>query len=150
MQIRPANQEDLRELSGWFRTEQEVKQWGGPGMHFPLDLQRLRVDIGWGTARSFALIDDDGRLVGFAQILERFGRRHLARVAVAPGMRGRGIGGHLVTAVLEAAGDGPDFSLFVYEDNVAARKLYEAMGFETRPPEPPPIRGCLFMVRRAG
>jgi ribosomal protein S18 acetylase RimI-like enzyme len=151
MQIRTATEEDLLALAGWFRSEHEARQWGGPAMHFPLDLAQLRADIQWDTARSYALVDEDGRLAGFAQILNRFGRRHLARIAVAPALRGRGIGRRLMTAVLEATGDGPDFSLFVYEDNIAARKLYEHMGFEAHPcpPEQPQIQDCLFMVRQA-
>ncbi len=43
MKIRPANEQDLAELSGWFLTESEAKNWGGPSIHFPLSLEQLKL-----------------------------------------------------------------------------------------------------------
>ena len=56
MKIRPANEQDLAELSGWFLTESEVKNWGGPSIHFPLSLEQLKIDIEWDVAQSYALV----------------------------------------------------------------------------------------------
>ena len=150
MKIRLANEQDLAELSGWFLTESEAKNWGGPSIHFPLSLEQLKTDIEWDVAQSYALVDEGGSLLGFAQIFDKFGCKHLGRIVVSPGMRGRKLGYKLMAALLNSASqDGVNFSLFVYEDNIPARSLYESIGFEVRayPEGQPEIKDCIFMVK---
>jgi ribosomal protein S18 acetylase RimI-like enzyme len=62
----------------------------------------------------------------------RMGR--LGSVAVAEAARGRGIGGALVAAAESwAVGQGAtEVVLNVWEENVAARRLYERLGYRTR------------------
>ena len=62
MKIRPANEQDLAELSDWFLTESEARNWGGPSIHFPLSLEQLKIDIEWDVADSYALVDEGGNL----------------------------------------------------------------------------------------
>ena len=150
MKIRPANERDLAELSGWFLTESEAKNWGGPSIHFPLSLEQLKTDIEWDVAQSYALVDEGGSLLGFAQIFDKFGCKHLGRIVVSPGMRGRKLGYKLMAALLNSASqDGVNFSLFVYKDNIPAKSLYESIGFEVRayPEGQPKIKDCIFMVK---
>ena len=150
MNLRPATEHDLREISAWFLTESEAKSWGGPKIRFPFRLEQLKNDIEWDVADSFALVDKAGNLIGFAQIFNRFGCKHLGRIALSPKMRGRKLGYKLMASILKATDiDGVSFSLFVYKDNIPARRLYERIGFKVRayPEGQPEIKGCLFMVK---
>ena len=150
MKIRPANEQDLLELSGWFLTESEAKNWGGPSIHFPLNLEQLKIDIEWNVAHSYALVDKGRDLLGFAQAFNKFGCKHLGRIVVSPKMRGRKLGYKLMAALLDSAGTNDvSFSLFVYEDNIPAKSLYESIGFEVRayPEGRPEIKNCIFMVK---
>jgi len=56
-----------------------------------------------------------------------------------------------MAALLDSAGtDDVSFSLFVYEDNIPAKSLYESIGFEVRayPEGQPEIKDCIFMVKK--
>ena len=150
MKIRSANEQDLAELSGWFLTESEAKNWGGPSIHFPLSLDQLKIDIEWDVAQSYALVDEGGNLLGFAQVFDKFACKHLGRIVVSPEMRGRKLGYKLMAALLNSESrDGVSFSLFVYEDNIPAKSLYESIGFEVRayPEGQPEIKDCIFMAK---
>ena len=150
MKIRTANEQDLAELSGWFFTESDVKNWGGPAIRFPLNLDQLKIDIGWDAAESYALVDGRDNLLGFAQAFNKFGCKHLGRIALSPEMRGKKLGKNLMAALLKSAGaPGVCFSLFVYEDNIPAKRLYESIGFVTQkyPEDKPEIKGNIFMVK---
>ena len=151
MKIRPANEQDLVELTGWFLTETEAKNWGGPSIHFPLSVEQLKIDIDWDVADSYSLIDEGGNLLGFAQVFNKFGNKHLARIVISPEMRGNKIGSEFMTTLLNSIGvDGVSFSLFVYEDNIPAKRLYDNLGFVVQPyPDgQPEIEGSKFMVKR--
>ncbi len=150
MKIRPANEQDLLELSGWFLSESEANNWGGPSIHFPLSLEQLKIDIEWNVAHSYALVEKNGDLLGFAQVFNKFGCKHLGRIVVSPKMRGRKLGYKLMAALLDSAGTSDvSFSLFVYKDNIPAKNLYESIGFEVRasPERRPEIKDCIFMVK---
>ena len=150
MKIRLANEQDLLELSGWFLTESEAKNWGGPSIHFPLSLEQLKIDIEWNVAHSYALVEKSGDLLGFAQVFNKFGCKHLGRIVVSPKMRGRKMGYKLMAALLDSAGTNDvSFSLFVYKDNIPAKNLYESIGFKVRayPEGRPEIKDCIFMVK---
>ena len=151
MKIRTANEHDLVGVISWFLTETEVKTWGGPKIHFPLSLDQLKIDIEWDVAESYAFIDELGNLLGFAQVLNKFGFKHLGRIAISPEMRGKKLGYELMTALLNLTFiEGVGFSLFVYKDNIPAKKLYDSLGFAVQeyPNEQPKIKGCIFMVKK--
>ncbi len=151
MKIRPANEQDLSELAGWFLTETEARNWGGPSIHFPLSLEQLKIDIEWDVADSYALIDESGNLLGFAQAFNKFGYKHLGRIVISPEMRGKKMGYKLMAALLNSTGiDGVSFSLFVYQHNIPAKNLYENLGFvvQAYPDGQPEIKGCIFMVKK--
>ena len=55
-----------------------------------------------------------------------------------------------MAALLDSTGTNDlSFSLFVYEDNIPAKRLYESIGFEVQayPEERPKIKDCIFMVK---
>ncbi len=133
MYLRQATENDLKKLSGWFLSKSEVKNWGGASIHFPLILEQLKIGLEWNTAHSLALVGNHYDLIGFAQIFDKFCFKHLGRIIVSPEMRGKKIGYTLMTALLDPDGTTDvNFSLFVYEDNIAAKRLYENIGFKSR------------------
>jgi len=151
MNIRRANDKDLLELLSWFFTEADVKNWGGPLIHFPLSIKQLKIDIEWNMASSYAFLGQGGELIGFAQVFNKYGFRHLGRIVVSPLMRGKKIGIKLMNALLESAKeDNLSFSLFVYDTNIPAKRLYERLGFEEKnyPKERQEVSGCSFMVKK--
>ena len=105
------------------------------------------------AAVNVALVDGDG-LAAFGQAVPRGSERaHLARVVVRPDARGRGLGKALIEAVLAraAAAGFRRVTLYVYNDNVEATRLYARLGFRRAepPPEDPPSPDVSFMQRSA-
>ena len=151
MKLKLATEKDLVEVSGWFSSESEVRVWGGPSMHYPLTLEQLKIDIDWEVAKTYSLVDSLDNLLGFAQVRNRFGYFHLARIVVSPLMRGKKLGYKLMTALLNSVDTkNVGFSLFVYSDNIAAINLYKSIGFEAQsfPEGQLGIEDCLFMVKK--
>lgn len=150
MNIRVACEKDLVKILHWFHTEDEVIKWGGPLIHFPLDLEQLKVDIDWDFAESYAFVDGEDNLLGFSQVFNKFGYKHLGRIIIDPEKRGKKLAHKMLTAVQQIVGKGGhNLSLFVYEDNIPAKKLYEKMGFAVKPyPKgKKEIENCIFMVK---
>jgi ribosomal protein S18 acetylase RimI-like enzyme len=84
--------------------------------------------------RYLGLHDDDGALIGMAgERLRVPGLVEISAVCTAPEYQGGGIGTGLVRAVAASIGDSGDAAfLHVADDNVAAIRLYEKLGFTTR------------------
>ncbi|MGE0213748.1 MAG: peptidase C39 family protein [Parvibaculaceae bacterium] len=103
-------------------AEAAPRSWNDGGRASQLDFGFTRVEP-----------DDKRRLVGYALVLFRDGTQvsRLYSVAVAAGARGKGIAKALVDAA-EMAGkerDALELRLEVREDNDAAIRLYEKLGF---------------------
>ncbi len=151
MKIKPATKKDLSVISDWFSNKTEARHWGGPSIPFPFDLEDLKNAISWNEAESYAFFDELNQIIGFAQLFHKYGYNHLGRIAIAPNLRGKGMGYKLMeTLITSTSGDGSDYSLFGYNTNVPAKKLYERIGFEIRdyPEGKEPIDGCVFMVKK--
>ena len=144
--LRAAHNQDLVQLIQWFSNKSEVKQWGGPSMPFPLNLPSLKKSIAWQQAKSYALVNQNNDLLGFAQILDRDGFKHIGRVATNPYLRNQGIGYLLLKKMILKQKKEHNLSLFVYKDNVAAIKLYRKLGFKTSQPATQRLDNCDFMV----
>ncbi|HVI91820.1 MAG TPA: GNAT family N-acetyltransferase, partial [Dongiaceae bacterium] len=96
--VQPARREDLRVLPGWFSTEAELVQWGGPLLRFPLDPPQLTAMWAECAATPPRRLIWSGRLDGAGIIAhaqavlnwpEKMAR--LARIGLAPAMRGQGL-----------------------------------------------------------
>ena len=101
-------------------------------------------------AQSYVLVKKSGDLIGFAQAFNKFGYIHLGRIVVSPKMRGRKLGYKLMAALLDSVAEyDVSFSLFVFEHNIPAKKMYERIGFkvQTYPVERQEVKDCTFMVK---
>jgi ribosomal protein S18 acetylase RimI-like enzyme len=151
MTIVPVDESHLVTMMDWFPDADACLVWGGAQFAFPFTAESFRRDSRVDELPSFALLDDAGDFVGFGQYYRRNGRCHLARLAVSPAHRGRGYGTALVESLSRRAHEAfgmNEYSLFVLEHNVDARRLYTRLGFapapypETLPPD------HVYMVRR--
>lgn len=141
----------LPELMSWFPDLRSCRTWGGPDFRFPFTEASFREDAKLDSLRSWALLDEVGALAGFGQFYLRAGRCHLGRLAIAPALRGRGLGSTLVHELGQRGKSelGVDsFSLFVLPGNERALRLYQRLGFSAAQyPEPlPAFEGCIYMV----
>jgi ribosomal protein S18 acetylase RimI-like enzyme len=141
----------LPELMRWFLDADACRIWGGPLFRFPFTPATFREDARVDSLASWALLDDSRALAGFGQYYLRAGRCHLGRLAVAPALRGRGLGGTLVRELCRAGSSDlgiETYSLFVLPGNERAMRLYEHLGFTpARYPEADPaFDDCTYMV----
>lgn len=142
--LTPLKIEHLPVLSGWFRDEREIVQWGGTAVCFPLDATQVQAMIVEGRTRPPTrlcwMAQEGGVFVGHAQIAFdwRNGNVTLGRVAVAPDQRGRGLAPLILAPVLDRAFDRPEIDrvqLNVFSWNKSAINTYVRLGFvheETR------------------
>ncbi|MDH4107579.1 MAG: GNAT family N-acetyltransferase [Gammaproteobacteria bacterium] len=149
-----AAESDVEQLMRWFPDAASTRAWGGPFFRHPFDDASFREDLRWGRMASFALRSDAGELLAFGQCYERYGRMNLARLAVSPAQRGRGLGRRFIATLMDAARSElslDEFSLFVYRDNHPALRCYSSLGFRPADyPEGAPLAGeAIYMLRRA-
>jgi ribosomal protein S18 acetylase RimI-like enzyme len=148
--LRATAQREIDELMRWFPDREAVCEWGGPVFRFPFTRHSFVEDIHWGRMASFSLRNPAGRLAGFGQVYERRSRIHLARLAVAPALRGKGVGPCLVERLMargRSLHDLPEYSLLVLRDNVKALRCYEAAGFRVAEyPEDAPLAELCFYL----
>lgn len=130
MKFIPSLESHVEVLSTWFLTKEEIQNWGGPLLRFPIILDQFKKDIGWDIVTSYSLLDNN-ELIGFVQVFDKFGYKHIGRVSIDPSKRGMGLGARLIKELfLEYKNCQKAFSLFVYKDNVIAKNMYEKLGFE--------------------
>ena len=141
----------LRDLMSWFPDRISCQTWGGLQFRYPFTEHTFRQDAKLQELASWAMVSDDGTFCAFGQYYARLGRCHLGRLAVAPRLRGRGIGSTLVRELAQRGLNdlGVDScSLFVLPGNERAARLYSRLGFNAQPyPEPGPLVDvCIYMV----
>ena len=152
MDLVNATAADIPDLMTWFRDARSTQEWGGWTFRYPFDDKTFREDVQLDELDSFAARSDSGELIAFGQVREKFGRGHLARLAVAPEHRGRGLGTELVKSLCEKAialFACSENSLFVSKANLAAIRCYAGLGFREAPypKEDGTEHKTLFMIR---
>ena len=147
-----AEERDIDQLMKWFPDQESVAIWGGPGFRYPFTRHSFAEDIGWRRTASFSLRNAFGDLAAFGQLYERDARIHLARLATAPSLRGRGVGKQLIAELMHqgmSMFSCREYSLFVFRDNLPAQRCYRSMGFELAkyPEGMPHADVCDFLTR---
>ena len=150
--LREATSADIDELMAWFPAHEDVRIWGGPTFRYPFTRTTFLEDVNRGRPASFSLCSPAAELAAFGQVFERLDRIHLARLVVHPAMRGRGVGKRLVDMLMvegRRRHDCDEYSLFVFQDNVAAFECYRAAGFVVReyPEGVPHADVCYYLTR---
>lgn len=130
LELRPFEPEQAELVSSWAPSADEVRRWVSRDT-VPVPPEVVR---GWadedGSLTFVAHVD--GEPVGFGQlwIEDDEDDAEVARVLVAPGHRGRGVGRALVLALAEVAQRyKPSVALRVVPDNAQAIRAYVAAGF---------------------
>ncbi len=125
-------------LARWFGSQAEVIQWGGPMLRFPLtaaQFENMLAETAFDPPSRLAwMICESGRAIGHAQLVldRKRGTARLARVAVAPTDRGRGLALPMLSLVLDQAfaiDRIATATLRVYTFNTPAVRTYERLGF---------------------
>lgn len=151
MNLIQATDQHLTELMSWFSNEEELSIWSGPNCQFPFDVTSFKHDIKFESLKSFVLMSNEDKLLGFGQYYLRLGKCHLGRLVVHPQCRGQGIISHLIQAlsgVGQADLNVDSYSLFVLAHNQSAMKAYTKLGFSIADyPEAMPLENCLYMVK---
>jgi ribosomal protein S18 acetylase RimI-like enzyme len=141
----------LLQMMSWFPSADSCRIWGGPEFRFPFTAETFEADCQLAERHSFALLEAGGLLRGFGQYYLRAGRCHLARLAIAPACRGRGLGTRLIELLAQAgkAALGVEqCSLFVSASNTSALALYQRVGFARADyPHGSGVPGAYYMVR---
>jgi ribosomal protein S18 acetylase RimI-like enzyme len=150
--LRRATLDDLRTVATWVSSARECELWAGWRVRFPIELDLLASTIDFAHQGGFVMVEGHA-LVAFGQIVPKARRRaHLARLIVAPALRGRGLGARLVTALLDRTRQSGHAlaSLNVDPANATAIHLYEKLGFRdaSRPEDEPDPQGSRYMQLR--
>lgn len=136
MVLTDASEADIPALMTWFLDARSTQEWGGWAFRYPFDEKTFREDIQLDQLDSFVVRSESGELIAFGQVRNKFGRGHLARLAVAPKYRGRGLGREFVDRLCQKAiglCECSENSLFVARTNVAALRCYASLGFREAP-----------------
>ena len=137
LRIRPLRPDDYDRL---------IRLWDEAGLdHRPLGRDRraaIEREIA-GPSSVFLVAEEDGQMVGVVLGTHDGRKGWINRLAVAPGVRGRGIGRALVDAVeaqLEACGIGI-VTCLIEEWNADSMRFFEAIGYVEH-------RECVYYSKR--
>ena len=89
--LRPATLDDLHSIIPWVNSREKLSYWGGPALTFPPTPQSIWTEICATSENTYTLVNPNGVVVGFGQILTRVpNATHLARIIISPSLRGSG------------------------------------------------------------
>ena len=132
MHLQPATLEDLQTVLTWIETPEQLKRWGGPLLSWPPRVEQTWRQIEADTHKVFALVGENGEVTGLGQTLRREENGvHLGRIILSPALRGKGVGRVFMQNLIEKGSELFNplfFSLYVYNDNIPAVRLYFFIG----------------------
>jgi GNAT superfamily N-acetyltransferase len=134
LELRPFVEADEPEVTSWFTDAGELRYFAGPRLIWPLD------DGQWRSIRSdpsvtawTALLPASDLPIGHGELIRESAEAvRLARLAVRPHERGRGLGRALVVSLVEKSREAGHctISLTVHQDDATAIRGYRGIGFE--------------------
>ena len=131
-----ASRTEMLQLQSWFNSAEQQHSWGGDNFFYPCSAAEFLSQLCRPNTSSYSLIaEQDGRLLGFGQICDRFGCHHLARLIIAPQERGVGLAKILLYELMIKAQSESSrpLSLYVHRHNDIALNLYRRIGFTIQP-----------------
>lgn len=133
LRLRPFEAHDEEELMSWFATSDELRLFAGDSLRWPLDRRQLALVRTDSSVTAWTAVGAGDETLGHIEItrLPERGWFRLARVAIAPAHRGRGLGLALVNAALDQARErgAKGVDLRVFHSNAVARATYLSAGF---------------------
>lgn len=131
--LRQPEPADYQTLASWVPDAFNCLRWAGPRVSFPFTVAEFSDRLAVAGGESYFLAEERATPCAFGQhwVLVP-GAVHLGRIIVAPAARGRGIGRMLCEQLIEQAiqrAGANIVTLRVYDDNLAAVKLYSRLGF---------------------
>lgn len=135
--FRPFQKADAKALTSWAPSQDELLQWSGPYFTFPLDERQLHEYAATASDHRHLISGVRGEtnsVVAHAELnlLPEHDLGQIRRIAVAPMMRGKGIGQTLIQWLVSFSFDELGLNrleLVVFSFNDHARRCYEAAGF---------------------
>lgn len=127
MTIRPANDNDQVTLFDLHRAvfHSHIEQLWGWDENW--QLSNFAAEFARTTT---SVIDADGRIVGYVQILDSENRIYVQNIAISQERQGKGIGTQILKGLqLDAAARKVPLQLGVFRTNPLAQRLYERLGF---------------------
>lgn len=140
MRVVPASVEQMDWLISCVDSPEALLMWAGPVFDYPLNAAQLREHFAElakeePPARPLRATVD-GATVAYAELRDlapKEGRGRLSRIMVDPAWRGSGVAEKFVRAVVALAFNElrlARLELGVFQQNAAARRLYDKLGFE--------------------
>jgi mycothiol synthase len=125
-----------RDVDEWLRVNSRAFAWNPDQGTWTEETLRSRMDEPWFDPSGFLIHERDGRMAGFCwtkvheDTQPRLGEIYV--IGVDPDFQGHGLGRRLTLAGLASLADRGIRTgmLFVDGDNVAALKMYDALGFQ--------------------
>ncbi len=122
---------DAAVIATWVHTPEEVVEFAGPQMPYPMNGADLMSSRHQGYEVFSFFVNEE--LVGTTSVrLPDSTTARIARVLLNPILRGRGLGRKIVSATIDYCQNTyavEKLELGVYLHNIPARKLYESLGF---------------------
>jgi GNAT superfamily N-acetyltransferase len=133
LRLREFVESDDAEVTSWFADAGELRFFAGRRLRWPLDAGQWRsIRLDPSVTAWTAVIGEDPTPMGHAEMVrESLTVVRLARIAVAPAFRGRGLGRALVTQVIARCRDAGFLlaTLASHPDNTNAIRAYRSLGF---------------------
>jgi ribosomal protein S18 acetylase RimI-like enzyme len=134
LMLREFVESDYAEVTSWFEDAGQLRFFAGPRLRWPLDAGQWRsIRLDPSVTAWTAVFTDDPTSVGHAEMVRESATTvRLARIAVAPTLRGQGLGRALLTLVIAKCRDAGFqlATLATHPDNSNAIRAYRSLGFE--------------------
>lgn len=154
--LRPFAADDSDEILTWFTNLDELRLFAGSAAVWPLTRSDLESYAREPSIASFVAVTAEAPVAGHVGVVdEGSGVFRLARIAIAPRLRGRGLAVPLVEAALHEARSlgARSAALHVVPGNEPAIRAYTRVGFvagDPHPEHPEYVRMVLDMTSRHG
>jgi RimJ/RimL family protein N-acetyltransferase len=145
LNLTPFQPADFGRFISWLDNQELLFQIAGTYFTFPVTEDQLHNYLADGKSIAFNVVDPEpDTIIGHAEIILLGNSRvKLDKVIIGdPSMRGKGLGGQLIEALLAYAfGElqATDVELLVFDWNMAGIKCYEKAGFTFAAHEMPPF-----------